>query len=204
MAQIPGGVSLDKRRVREQRHRDRLQCKAGAELAPPFGLAAVVEIGLHRAGAQHHVEAEPALFRHVVAHDAVAALRHERHLVAPRQRVEAEPDHAEPQFVANLAHLPQMLVNLLAGLVQGFERRAAQFELPARFERDRTTASFASAITLPFSSTGFPAEAGHALEQRTDAVRSLIRHPLQIGAAEDEFFVFGADAPRARRLAAAS
>src|SRR5205807_2410295 len=71
--------------------------------------------------------------------DPVAGLRHPRHLVAPRPRIEAEPDHAEPQFVAHLAHLAQVLVHLLAGLVHGFQRRAAQFELAARFEGDRTS-----------------------------------------------------------------
>ena len=132
IAEKAGGPPLDKRRIGEQRHRDRLQREADAELPHHVGLGLVVEIGLHGAGAQHHVEAEPALFRHVVAHDAVAALRHPRHLVAPPFRVEAEPDHAEPELVANLAHLAQMLVHLVAGLMHGFERRAAQLELPAR------------------------------------------------------------------------
>ena len=64
-------------------------------------------------------------------------------------------------------------------------------------------ASFASAITLPFSSTGSQPKRVIALQQRADAVRPLIGHARQIGAAENEFFVLGADAPRARRLAAA-
>src|SRR6185312_11406904 len=97
IAQIPGGLALDKRRVREQRDRDRLQRKTGAELAYHVGFAAIVEIGLHGAGAQHHVETEPALFWHVIAHNPIAALWHPRHFVAPRQRVEPETDHAKTQ-----------------------------------------------------------------------------------------------------------
>ena len=44
-----------------------------------------------------------------------------------------------PNSLADLAHLAQMLVHLVAGLVDGFERRARQLELAARFQGDRTS-----------------------------------------------------------------
>ena len=47
-----------------------------------------------------------------------------------------------------------------------------------------------------------PAEALQAFEQRADAVRPVIGDGAQIGAAEDEFLVLGADAPALARLGA--
>ncbi len=162
LAQQARRLALDKGRIGEQRHRHRLQRQADPELFDHVGFGLVVEIGLHRAGAQHHVEAEPALFRHVVAHDAVARLGHPRDVLAPPFRVEAEPDHAEPQFVADLAHLAQMLVHLVAGLVHGFERRAAQFELAAGFERDRTSRVVRQCDRVAVFDDRLPAEPHHA------------------------------------------
>ena len=62
--------------------------------------------------------------------------------------------------------------------------------------------SFVSAIDVAVLQHRLPAEAGHRLQQRANAVRPLIGHPLQIGAAEDEFLVLGADPPSRRRLVA--
>src|SRR5581483_11502111 len=105
-------------------------------------------------------------------------------------------DHAETQFVANLAHLPQVLVYLITGLVQGFERRAAQLELPARFERDRAMRVVRERDDVTLFENRLPAVTGHAAQQRADAVRPFIGRAFQVGAAEHEFFVLGADAPR--------
>ena len=73
-----------------------------------------------------------AFFRHVITHDPVARLGHERDFVPLPFRVEAEPEHAEAELVANLAHLAEVLVHLVAGLMNGLERGAAQLELAAR------------------------------------------------------------------------
>ncbi len=124
------------------------------------------------------------------------------YLVAPRPRIEAEPDHAEPQFVAHLAHLTQVLVHLLAGLVHGLQGRAAQLELAARFEGDRTSRVVFERDDAALFDDRLPAEAGHALQQRADPVRPVIGNPAQIGAAEDEFLVLGADPPGFGRLVA--
>ena len=200
MTQQTRRLALDKRRVGEQRHRHRLQCQAYPEFFDHVGFGLVVEVGLHRAGAQHHVEAEPPFFRHVIAHDPVARLGHPRNVFAPPFRIEAEPEHAEPEFVANLTHLAQMLVHLVAGLMHAFERRAAQFELSARFEGDRTLGVVRQRDRVAVFDDGFPAEASHSLQQCGDAIRPFIGHSASIGAPEDEFLVFGPDPPCRRRL----
>ena len=48
---------------------------------------------------------------------------------------------ADPQLVANLAHLRQMLMHLLAGLVHRLERRTGELELTAWLGRDRPAAA---------------------------------------------------------------
>ena len=135
-------------------------CKrqADAELLHHVGFGLIVEIGLHRAGAQHHVEAEPALFRHVVAHDAVAPLRHPRDVLAPPFRVEAEPEHAEAELVADLAHLAQMLCTSSQVWCTVSSGAPGQLELAARLEGDRHCASLASAIDVAAFDHRLPAE----------------------------------------------
>jgi hypothetical protein len=61
---------------------DRLQRHRNPQLLHHVGFGREIEIGLHRAGPEHHVEAVLADLRHVVAHDLVAALRHHRNLGA--------------------------------------------------------------------------------------------------------------------------
>src|SRR5690242_8043778 len=95
-----------------------------------------------------------------------------------------------------------MLVDLVAGLVHGFERRAAQLKLAAGFEGDRTSAVIFEGDDVVFFDDGLPAEPSHAFEQGPYAVRPVIRRALQVAAAEDEFLVLGANSPRLRRLAA--
>ncbi len=57
--------ALGERRVGEQRRRDRLPREPDPELLDHVGLGGEVEVGLDRARAQHHVEAELAPGRHV-------------------------------------------------------------------------------------------------------------------------------------------
>ena len=60
-------LAFGERRIGEQRGRDRLQRERDAQLLHHVGFGGEVEIGLHRAGAVHHVEAERADLRHVGA-----------------------------------------------------------------------------------------------------------------------------------------
>src|SRR5262249_21870453 len=115
---------------------------------------------------------------------------------------EAEAEHAEPQLVTNLAHLAQMLMHFVAGLMQSFERRSAQLELAPGLERDRTSSIVRERDRIAVLDDGFPAETSHFAQHGADPVRTVVRHPAQIRAAEDKFFVLGADSPSGRGLAA--
>jgi hypothetical protein len=135
--QVTVGLAFGERRVGEQRGGDRLQRQRHAELLHHVGFAAEVEVDLHRAGAGHHVEAEVAALGHVLAHDLVAALGHPRHLVATPLGLEAHAEEAELQFLRDRLDLGEVLVGFAAGFVDVFERRAGEFELAGRLERDR-------------------------------------------------------------------
>src|SRR5919198_3608179 len=156
MAEEPGGPALDEWRVREQRYGYGLQGEADPEFFHHVRLGLVVEISLHGAGAQHHVEPEPALFRHVIAHDPISLFRHPRDILAAPFWIEAEAEHTEPQLVTNLAHLAQMFKHLVASLMQGFERRPAQLELPAGLEGDRTSSVVGESNRVAILDDGLP------------------------------------------------
>ncbi len=127
-------------RIGEQRGRDRLQRERDPQLLDHVGFGGEVEIGLHRAGPVHHVEAELADLRHVIRHDAIAALRHHRDFGARPFRRHAEAEKADAERARDFAHLREMRHQLGVGLMHGFQRRAGQFELPARLERNRAAA----------------------------------------------------------------
>ena len=153
-------------------------------------------VGLHRAGAVHHVEAERADLRHVGGHDLVAALRHHRDVGAAPVRRHAKPEEADAERLGDLAHLRQMREQLAGGLMHGFDRRARQLELPARFERDRAAAGHVGepddVVALH---DRLPAEQVlHAVEQRPDAARPAVGHRRMAVHREGELLVLGADA----------
>ena len=50
------------------------------------------------------------------------------------ERVEPEWSEAHVQALARGAHLLEMRLQFLLGLMQGFQRRARKFKLPRRFE----------------------------------------------------------------------
>ncbi len=153
-----------------------------------------VEIDLHRAGARHHVQAKLADLGHVVAHDLVAAFRHPRHFVAPPLGLEAHAEEAEPQFVGDAADLFQMAGDFAAGVMDGVELAAGQFELAGRFQRDRGVAARQrDDIAVLFDR--LPTEAREAAQQCTDAALAFVSRRTQIVKAKTEFLVLGADLP---------
>ena len=135
-ALVAVGLAFRERRVGEERGGDRLQREADAELLHHVGFDRIVEIYLDGAGAKHHVEAETADLRHVVEHDRVAALGHDRQLGARLVRPHAEPEEAESQPLADRLALVEMASRLGAGLVQVLQRRAAQLELARGLQAD--------------------------------------------------------------------
>ena len=184
--------------------RDRLQRERDAQLLHHVGFGGEVEVGLHRAGAVHHVEAERADLRHVGRHDAVAPLRHHRHLGARPVRRHAEPEEADAERARDLAcTCARCAMQLGAGLVHGLDRRAGQLELAARLERDRAAAGHVEqADDVAVLDDRLPAEQMlHAFEQRADAAAAVIGNRAVALDREGEFLVLGADAELRLRLA---
>ncbi len=199
IALVAVGLALGEGRIGEERRGERLQRQADAELAHHVGLALEIEIYLHRAGAQHHVEAELAPAHHLIAHDDVAALGHPGHLRARRFGIEAHAQHADAELVADLLHLLQMGLHLIAGLVDRLDRGAGKLELSAGLQRDVAgPAGERDDIAVFFHR--LPAEALQAAEQGADALRPLIGHAAKGLQIEAEFLMLGADAPLLGRL----
>ena len=122
---------------------------------------------------------------------------------APVRR-HAEAEEADAERRRHLAHLRQMRHQLGRGLVHGLDRRAGQFELPARLERNRAAAGdVEQADDVVALHDRLPAEQVlHAVEQRADAARPGIGHRPVVVDGEGEFLVLGADAELRLRLAA--
>ena len=73
---------------------------------------------------------------HVVGHQPVAPLGHHRHLFVLPDRGGPQTDEVHADPVGHLAHLAQMFVHLVAGLVDRLQRRARQLQLSAGLEAD--------------------------------------------------------------------
>jgi len=184
--------------------RQGLQREADARFQHHIGFALEIEIDLHRAGPQHHVDPKLAARRHVAPHHLIAALGHPIAILALPFRQEAQAEHAEAELFGDLAHLLQMSLQLGASLVEIIERRARELELSAGLERDRPATIAGEADDVVAIEHGLPAEAAQAFEKGADPIRSFVRHRAQIGAAENEFLVLRADAPILGWLAACS
>ena len=182
-------------RVGEQGGGERLQRQADPELLRHVGFGGIIEIGLDGAGAQHHVEPEPADLRHVIEHDRVAALGHDRQLGPGLVRPHAEPEEAEAELVADR-------------LAPAARWRPASAQVWCRCSRGAPDSSSwpagsrliapsgpVSAMTLPPSIDRLPAEAGQRHQQVADAAGLVIGGRAMVGAAIDELLVLGADPP---------
>ena len=188
------GLAIGEGRIGEERSGERLKRQRDSEFLRHVGFAAIIEIGLDRAGAQHHVEAERAHARHVAQHDLVAPLGHDRQVGAALVRPHAKAKEAEAELVADMLDLFQMPAGLRAGLMQIFERRARQFQLARRLQADGPIAARQGDDVAAFIDRG-PAIAGQADQQRVDAALFLIGRSVMIAAIIDELFMLGADAP---------
>ena len=195
-------LALGEGRVREQRGGDRLQRQADPELAHHVGLAGEIQVDLHRAAPGHHVEAQTALLRHVLAHDLVAPLGHPGDRLARPLGLEAEAKHADAQGLGDLPHLGQVSMHLVAGLVDRLERRAGQLELAARLQGD-AAGLLGQRDDPAVLAYALPAEGAlHAGQQRLDAAFALVGQRAEVVLGEAELLVLGADAPVGAGLAA--
>jgi hypothetical protein len=198
----PFGLALEERRIGEERGGDRLEGERGAELRHHVGLGREVEVHLHGAGPVHHLGAVRADLPHIAGHQRVTALGHDRHLVGGPDGGGAQADEAGADAVGDGFNLGEMLVNLVAGFVDGLERRAGEFQLAAGLEAD-VGAALLQADQMPALHDRRPAEAvAQPFEHGADRAGAFIgqrRQGLEIVA---EFLVLGADPPVLGRLAA--
>ena len=109
-----------------------------------------------------------------------------------------------PERLCHFAHLRQMRHQLGGGLVHVLDRRAGEFELAARLERNgAAVGDVEQADDVVALHDRLPAEqVVHAFEQRADRAAAGIGHRPVILDREGEFLVLGADAELFRRLAA--
>ena len=195
------GLALGERRIGEQRRRQRLQRQADAELLRHVRFRPIVEVGLDRAGAQHHVEAHAADARHVPQHDVVAALGHDRQRFARLVGPHAEAEEALAGLGADLLDLAQVPSGLGASLVQVLQRRAGQLELAGGLQADGAVGA-GHRDDVPAFLDRRPAELAQGQQQVADAARLLVGRGVEIGGAIDELLVLGADPPGVARLLA--
>jgi hypothetical protein len=176
----------------------------GCNASPTRSFFREIEIGLHRAGAEHHVEAQVADLGHVVRHDAIASLGHHRRFGARPFRTHADAEKPDAERRRHLAQLHKVRDQFGRGLMHGFDRRARKFELPAGLERDRAAAgNVEQADDRLALHDRLPAqEIAHPLQHRANAALSGIGHRLVPGEREGQFLVLGADAETLGRLAA--
>ncbi len=156
---------------------------------------------MHRAGAEHHLCAVGAHLAHIVTHQVIAALRHHRHVVVRPDRCRTQPDEAHSDLVGDLAHFAQMLVHFVAGLVDGFQRRAGKLQLAARLQRDIGAIQRQTNDLVAFQHRRPAIGVAQPLQNRLDRARAVIRQRLQRVFAITEFLVLGADAPVSDGLA---
>ena len=133
---LPIGFAFKKRRVAKERVGHRLQRKGHAQLLHHIRLGREIEIHLDRASSPHHDFARRADSVHIGIHQLVTALWHHRHLVMRPMWRGPKPDEANTNFVGNLFDVGEMLVHFVTGLMDRLERRAREFQLPTRLQRD--------------------------------------------------------------------
>ena len=73
------------------------------------GFAGEIEIDLHGAGAQHHIEAARANLWHIGAHDFVTLLRHPRNIFALGGWMKTDAEKTDAEFFAKLVDFDKML-----------------------------------------------------------------------------------------------
>ena len=201
-AHVPVRLALQERRVREKRGRHRLQRQRHTKLLHHVRLGGEIEVHLHRAGAPHHLGAQGPDGLHVGIHQLVAPLGHQRHLLVGPDRRRAQPDEARADLVGDLLDLAQVLVHLVAGLVDGLQRCAGQFQLPARLQAHiGTVLDQSDDVATLFHRR--PSEAvAQPLQHGADRTRAVIGQRQHPGVAIAELLVLRADAPAVLGLAA--
>ena len=122
--------AFKKRRVGKERRRHRLKRNRGAHLLDHVRLGGKIKVHLHGAGAPHHIATHRPDFLHVIVHEFVAALGHERHLLMSPDRRCTKPDKADTNSISYVFNFFEVDIHLVTGLVDGVQRRTRKFKLP--------------------------------------------------------------------------
>src|SRR5690606_31827179 len=109
--------------------------------------------------------------------------------------LETHAEEAEAEVVGDGLDLEQVAADLAAGLVDGTQLGAGQFELAGGFEGDRGAVAAGQGDHAPVLLHRIPAEAHQALEQGFDAALAVEFGRAQVVEAETELLVLGTDAP---------
>jgi hypothetical protein len=194
--------ALVERTVGEHRGDDRRQRHGDAQLLHGVFLGGVVEVRLHGAGAAHHVEPHRALLRQVLAHHAVAKLRHPGQLRLRGERLKAEPEPGDPEIAADRAQLVDVVHPLVVRVVDAAKGRTGELDLPAGLERDRRlSAGECDHVAALVLALGRPAVArDELLEHRAHAARPRVGQRCEGVFEHAELLRLGPHAKRARRL----
>jgi hypothetical protein len=202
VALVPRDGAVDDRRRRVQRGQDRRDRHQAAQLGRGVGLVGPVEVGLHRRGAQHHVEPAAADGRHVRAHHVVAQLGHPRHVGAAAERAEADRQPGQAQRAADLGQGRAVLGERRDQLVAVDPRLGRQLELPAGLDRDLIGAA-GQRDDVAALLDRLPAARREAGQHGADPVGAIVRRRgadrRAVGAHADQL-VLGADPPVGARL----
>ena len=166
-----------------------------------------VEIGLHRRGAEHHVEPARPDFRHVARHDAGSGCFG---MTGVRASVHfgLMPSARKPIPSGSATALRQWQDARRARPPSGGRFRAARPKVrtgrpaPAKSRAPPIGVVEADQIARRRRSRSQPSRSLHALEQRANAALAPIGHRRQVRAVEGNLLVFGADPKRRGRLAA--
>ena len=189
------GLAIQKRRIREQRGRNRLQSQCHAELLNHVRLGREIEVHLHGTGPVHHGFAHGADAVHVIGHQLIPALGHDRHLLMAPLRGSAQTDEADADLGRDVLDVAQVGVHLITGFVDRAQGRAGQFQLSARFQTDVRAVFFQSDQLVRLENRGPSVQVAQTFHHGQNRTLTLIREGHQGIFAVAEFLVLGPDAP---------
>ena len=200
VALIATRLRVDDRRGGPQRGQDRGDGVQRAQLAAGVGLVGEIEVGLHRGGALHHLEAARAHGGHVRAHHGVPQLGHPRDVVAPTERTQPADQPCEPEVARGASERLDVLLEIGDEHPVVGDRPRGELELATGLQGQlRATAGQRDHVAT--LDGGCPATLGEPVEQRGDPARAVVGRRLAGVDVDADQLVLGAHPPRFARLA---
>ncbi len=200
---VTARLAFDERRICKKRRRDRLQSETDPHFLDHVRFGRIIEIYLHSAAAEHHIEAVVALLGHILAHNLITAFGHPPDIFAARLGIEAEAQYSGADLFADRLHFIEMGMHFAASLMDRLQHGSGKLELTARLQRDRRTIGLSQGNDVLTFINGLPTKTRQAYQQLSNTRRTFVFQAAEIRELVDEFFVLGADSPLLRRLTAA-